>query len=173
MMVKQEKHMKPSSKANRIVLLPLLAAAVVLGSCGPATFIPPDYIPPEYYQCTEIDPQDLINVYFSGYGDFTTIEALYNDVVYVFKNVPVDKRMVMALDEGYIWVDQVKAYLVNPESMNRFKFGDMIDLVGINDGPTSYYQAGLTFIECYALPAGEIPLPLDQGEGTPAFTPGY
>ena len=161
-------------KVFRFVAMPLAAGAMLLSSCGPTTFVPPAYIPPDYYQCTEIDPQALINVYFTGYGDFTTIEALYNDVVYVFKNVPVDKRMVMALDdEGYIWVDQVKCYLANPESMSRFKEGDAIDLVGTNDGPTSYYLAGLTFRECYALAAGEIPLPFDPGDGTPAFTPGY
>jgi len=165
--------MKTSRKVVGLISLPLAAGAIFFSGCGPATFTPPAYIPPDYYQCTEIDPQALINVYFTGYGDFSTIEALYNDVVYVFKNQTVDKRMVMALEDGYIWVDQVKAYLVNPESMNRFKTGDMIDLVGINDGPTSYYQAGLTFKECYALPAGEVSLPIDQGGGTPAFTPGY
>ena len=154
----------------RVITLTFVLITVLVSGCGQPSFIPPAYMPPEYYTCTEIDPKALVNVYYTSYADFTTIERLYNNVIFVFKNVPVDQRMVMALDEGYIWVDQVKCYLATPESMKRFQPGDKIDVVGRNDGPI-YYQMGLTFKEVYVLPAGEIPF--DQGDVTPAILPGY
>jgi len=146
---------------------------LLTGGCSNRTFVlnPQPFLPPEYYNCTQVDPKALVNVYFTGYGDFTKMEAMYNDIIYVFKDVLVDKRMFIGLNEGFIWVDQIKCYLVEPDDMKNYKPGDKIDVVGLNKGPTSYYIAGLTFKNCIVLPAGRVALPASPG--TVAFTPGY
>ena len=146
---------------------------LVTASCANRTYIlnPAPFLPPEYYLATQVEPKALVNVYFSGYGDFTRIEAMYNDAVYVFKDVLVDKRMFIGLNEGFIWVDQIKCYLIEPSDMKNYKPGDKIDVVGLNKGPTSYYIAGLTFKNCYVLPAGRVALPVNPS--TASFTPGY
>jgi hypothetical protein len=146
-------------------------STLLTGGCARGlAFAPPPYLPPEYYACTEVDPQVLINIYFTGYGDFSKMEAMYNDVMYLLKDIAVDERMFIGLDEGYIWVDQIKCYLIDPRVMDQFKPGDKIDVIGLNSGPTTYYIAGLTFRECYVLPAGKISFPTGEGGG---FTPGY
>jgi hypothetical protein len=160
-------------KAIIFMLLTLMVLSTLLISgCANGSFLfgPPPYVPPEYYNCIQVEPKALVNVYFTGYGDFSKMEALYNDAYYIFKNVQVDERMFIGLNEGYIWVDQVKCYLVDPDDMGNYKPGDKIDVVGLNKGPTSYYIAGLTFKNCYVFPAGMLALPASPG-GT--FTPGY
>jgi hypothetical protein len=158
--------------AVSVLLILVALPALLVGGCSKGlAFSPPPYLPPEYYACTEVEPQALINVYFTGYGDFTKMEAMYNDVMYLLKDIPVDERMFLGLEEGYIWVDQIKCYLLDPDVMNDFKPGDKIDVVGLNDGPTSYFIAGLTFIECIVLPAGKISFASGEGEAT--FSPGY
>jgi len=154
-------------------VLALVALSMLLGiSCDKGTaFAPPPYLPPEYYACTEVDPRALVNVYFTRHGDFARAEAMYNDTMYLFKDILVDERMFIGLDDGYIWVDQIKCYLVDPGVMDGFKPGDKIDVVGTNKGPTNYFIAELKFVDCYVLPAGKISFP--TGEGGSYFTPGY
>ena len=150
----------------------VLLISVFASSCvkEEAAAVPP-FIPPNYYQAVQVDPQQLLNVYFTGYGDFTAIEALYNGVIFVFKDVLVDERMFTGLDEGFIWVDMIKCYLTNPEDMNRFKPGDRIDVVGRCDGPTQYILMQLKFNECLVVPAGTVALPADPDAGS--ISPGY
>lgn len=153
-------------------ILIILLISVTTG-CDNSNFMinPQPFLPADYYLCTQAEPQALVNIYFTGYGSFTTTEALYNDVIYVFKNVLVDKRMFIGLNEGFIWVDQIKCFLTDPDDMKHFKPGDRIDVVGLNKGPTSYYIAGLTFKNCYALPAGRVALPANPSNKP--FSPGY
>jgi hypothetical protein len=160
-------------KTALLIFMVLIILMLVTASCANRTYIlnPAPFLPPEYYLATQVEPKALVNVYFTGYGDFTKTEAMYNDAVYVFKDVLVDKRMFIGLNEGFIWVDQIKCYLVDPDDMKKYKAGDKIDVVGLNKGPTSYYIAGLTFKNCYALPAGRVAIPASPGTGT--FTPGY
>lgn len=163
-----------SKKTALFVSLVLVGLIILLSNgCAKRTLVlsPPPFLPPEYYNATQVEPKALVNVYFTGYGDFTRTEAMYNDAIYVFKDILVDKRMFIGLDEGFIWVDQIKCYLVEPGDMKNYKPGDKIDVVGLNKGPTSYYIAGLTFKNCYALPAGRVAIPANPDAGT--FTPGY
>ena len=154
-------------------LIGLVAVSgLVTSACASTEAAPtPPFVPPEYYDCTEVDPQALLNIYFTGYGDFTATEARYNERFYVFKDVLVDERMFTGLEEGFIWVDYIKCYLVNPDDMNRFEVGDRVDVVGRNKGPTSYVIAGLKFNECLVLPANSVALPADENAGS--ITPGY
>ncbi len=148
------------------------ASAVFAGGCNQEKLAAaPPFVPPEYYDCIEVDPQALVNIYFTGYGDFTATEARYNDKIYVFKNIPVDERMFRGLEESFIWVDQIECYLVDPSEMDRYEVGDKIDVVGWNRGPTSYVIAGLKFDGCLVLPAGSVALPADPGSGP--ISPGY
>jgi hypothetical protein len=163
-------------KLKNSILLALVAlvlvTAVFAGGCvkEEATAVPP-FIPPNYYQALQVEPQALLNTYFTGYGDFTAIEALYNNVIFVFKDVLVDERMFTGLDDGYIWVDMIKCYLTNPEDMSRFKPGDRIDVVGRCGGPTQYVLMEMKFNECLVLPAGSVALPSDPDAGS--ISPGY
>jgi hypothetical protein len=164
--------MLESQKKVTIFITLIVALILLTGGCSNRTFEfgPPPFIPPEYYTCVQVEPKALVNVYFTGYGDFTKMEAMYNDAYYIFKNVQIDERMFIGLNEGYIWVDQVKCYLVDPDDMGNYKPGDKIDVVGLNKGPTSYYIAGLTFKNCIVLPAGRVALPAGPSG---SFTPGY
>jgi hypothetical protein len=163
-------HKKTTILLSNILMICILSATA---GCGSRTLMinPQPFLPADYYNCTQVEPKDLVNIYFTGYGSFTTTEAMYNDVIYVFKNVLVDKRMFIGLNEGFIWVDQIKCFLINPDEMKHYKAGDRIDVLGLNKGPTSYYQAGLTFKNCYVLPAGRVALPANPG--AKPFTPGY
>ena len=163
---------KPKNAIAMALVVLVLVTTVFAGSCSKeeAAAIPP-FIPPDYYQALNVQPQALLNTYFTGYGDFTAIEALYNNVLFVFKDVLVDERMFTGLDEGFIWVDMIKCYLVNPEDMNRFKPGDRVDVVGRCGGPTQYVLVQLKFNECLVLPAGSVALPSDPDAGS--ITPGY
>ncbi len=132
----------------------------------------PPFVPPEYYDCMEVDPLTLLDIYFTGYAGFETIEAQYNDKYYVFKDILVEERTLRGLDEGYIWVDNIKCYLVDVNDMKRFEVGDRVDVVGLNKGPESYTGAAqLKFEECLVLPAGTVALPADPDAG--AISPGY
>jgi len=165
--------MKRIKLTAAVALICLVAgSSIITGACASTEAAPtPPFVPPEYYDCLQVDPQDLINIYFTGYGDFTATEARYNERLYVFKDYPVDERMFTGLEEGFIWVDYIKCYLVNPDDMSRFEPGDRIDVVGRNKGPTSYVIAGLRFTECIILPAGSVALPADADAGS--ITPGY
>ena len=136
-------------------------------------FLPPQNLPPEYFASTEVDPQALVDAYYVGNVDITSIRAKYDGVVFVFKDIVVDDRTFLQLDEGFIWVDEVRCYLVNPDTVKRFEPGDKIDVVGRNAGQTSLFIPGLTFRGCYALAAGEIGLPADPNAAPGTFGPLY
>jgi hypothetical protein len=139
-------------------------------------------LPPEYYNCIETTPLDLINVYYgtlyyyfslglntTGNNDLSNAEATYDNQYFVFKSLPVTDWMVTELDQGWIYIGSgIKCILVNPNDMKKFKLGDEIDVVGFNTGIISLSTPGLLFKDCYVLPAGAIQLPLSGG---PGFTP--
>ena len=157
--------------AGPVVLLLVALVLVAGGGCSSTKVASVPFIPPEYYDCTQVAPEDLVDIYFTGYGDFERTEAKYDDKIYVFKAVTVDERMFIGLDEGFIWVDSIECYLVDPSVMDQFEVGDEVDVVGWNRGPTSYVIAGLKFDGCLVIPAGTVALPADPGSGP--ITPGY
>lgn len=152
----------------------VMLSVLVLAGCVPrVAFVPPQNLPLEYYSSTEVDPKALVNAYYVGNVDITSVRARYDGVVFVFKDVLVSDRTFLQLEEGFIWVDQIRCYLVNPETVKGFRPGDRIDVVGRNAGQTSPFIPELTFRGCYALVAGEVGLPADPNAAPGAFGPTY
>ncbi len=161
----------------RMIFLPVLCLALVLApvklaSCTSteSTAVPP-FLPPHYYDCIKADPTELAEAYFSSFLIWQIMGEKYDGKVIVFKDVLVEERMYMFLDEGYIWVDQIKCYLVDIDNIKRFQPGDRVDVVGVNKGPTQYNIAILKFDNVVVLPAGSVALPSDPDAGS--ITPGY
>jgi hypothetical protein len=167
--------MEKSKKAVMLLLIVLVILSMILvaGCANKFAFGPPPYLPPNYYDCTQVDPKALVSTYYVGNVDITSVRARYNGVIFVFQDVLVNDRMFIGMDEGYIWVDQIKCYLANPDKMNSFKLGDKIDLVGRNAGQISYFIPGLIFKDCYVLPAGQIALPATPDAILGTFGPAY
>jgi hypothetical protein len=143
-----------------LLMLPGLAGCSSAG----ASWAPP-YIPPEYYNCTEITPQILCDSYFSKYFITTESEFRYNGLYFVFKNIAVTELMFKHLDEGYFWAENlIRCYCLRVDDLNHFKIGDKIDIVGKNQGDERGIQ-GLKFTGCIILPAGSVQLPAPGGGG--------
>ncbi len=161
-------------KAITLLLIILVTPAplVLMGCQTRATFIPVPYLPPMYYDCIQVDPQALVSTYFVGNVDIVSVRAKYDGAVFVFKEVRVNDRMFTGMNEGFIWVDQIKCYLTNPENIRAVKTGDKIDVVGRNAGQTSLFIPGLTFRDCLILPAGQRALPVVAGP-VRTFGPAY
>jgi len=157
-----------------LIAMTVLSALLIGGCSQSAMFDPLPYVPPEYYGCAPVEPQDLLTKYYNDHAEqyWTDVNILYNSVVFIFKNISVDERMFTALNEGFIWVDQIKCYLMQPDIMANFKPGDKIDVVGRNAGPSSQYIRGLTFKNCVAIPAGQIAIPADA-DASFTFAPSY
>ncbi|RJO61529.1 MAG: hypothetical protein C4542_06250 [Dehalococcoidia bacterium] len=157
-----------------LLIVPVILSMLLVVGCGnKAAFAPLPYLPPKYYACTQVDPQALVNAYYVGNVDITSVRARYDGVIFVFKDVLVNNRTFIGMNEGFILVDQIRCYLTNPENMNGFKSGDKIDVVGRNAGQTSYFIPGLTFKDCFVLPAGQIALPATPGAVPGTFGPAY
>lgn len=162
-------------KAIPLILTALgLSALLAAGCAGDAQFIPPALIPFEYYNCSPIEPNQLLTEYFGDHAEFRwmDVNSTYNNVVFIFKNIAVEDYMLTELDRGYIWVSQIQCNLVNPGVMDNFKLGDKIDLVGRNAGPEFQFLPKLTFNGCVVMPAGQIKLPIDSDDSL-TFVPSY
>jgi hypothetical protein len=150
----------------------------VLAACPSPAKVPT--LPPEYYNCIEAKPLELLNVYFGTLyywysyalendSSLADAQSTYDNQYFVFKNLGVADWMVADLEQGWIYIgSDIKCILVNPNDMKQFKTGDKIDVVGLNAGITSIRPPGLLFKDCYVLPAGAVKLPLS---GAPGFTP--
>ena len=156
----------------RAVSLLLIGLMYLFAGCSkPAMVAFPPYLPPQYYDCIEVRPSELVITYFSTYGNMAHSESEYNGKYFVFKNQIVEEWMLKSLEEGYIWVEgNVMCELVSPEDMKAFKIGDRIDIVGRNAGVINYTASGLKFVECIVLAAGTVQLPASGGS---AFIGGY
>ena len=147
-----------------------------ISACASAAFSPPPYIPAHYYSATEIEAQALIDAYFWGNIDWTSVNAKYNGEIYVIKNVTVDKHLLFDLNKGFIWVNQIKCYPTNLKLMKSFDLGEKIDVVGINAGPTNPIPQDvpeLQFKDCVVIPAGLLTIPVDPNISPAAFGPAY
>jgi hypothetical protein len=153
------------------LLVIVIFAMAFSGSCkkqGPSVVVP--YIPPEYYDCIEAKPSDLIAAYYSQYGNMGHAEENYNNKYFVFKDQIVADWMIKDLGQGWIWLPgNIKCVLININDMKALKIGDRIDVVGYNTGPMSLQVAGLIFTNCYVLPAGTVNLPVGGGTFSPVY----
>jgi len=161
------------TRASRLALLLILLLATYPAlSCAKQTMLAyPPYLPPEYYNCIEVKPNDLVIKYFSTYGNMANSEHEYNGRYFVFKNQLVQDWMLKELDQGWIWAEgNVKCELVNVNDMKAYKIDDRIDIVGLNNGVMPDSTARLLFTQCFVLPAGVVDLPASGGQ---AFAAGY
>ncbi len=134
----------------------------------------PPYIPAEYYSCVEISAYEMAFTYWSPYSQRLKEEGspipgeAYRGQIYVLKNYLVTDYMLRDRKNGFIWIDMIKCYPLNPSDLNNVKLGGMIDVVGINMGPelenyTEYADGDLIFKDCVFLPSGSVKLPSDTG----------
>ena len=149
------------------------ACSGVAAGCSKQAYMAnlPPFLPPQYYDCIEVTPMDLVTSYFSGYTNASAAELAYNDKYFVFKKLHLKDWMITDLSQGYIWAGSgIKCELVNVDDMKDFEIDDQIDVVGYNAGVTSYEIPGLLFKDCYVLPTGAVKLPAVGGGG---FNPAY
>lgn len=160
--------------AMLLLIVQVILSVLLAAGCGnQAAFAPLPYLPPAYLDCTQVNPQALVDTYFTGNVDITSVRAKYDGVIFVFKDYRIIDRTFIGIDEGFIWVDRIKCYLTNLDQMNGFKSGDKIDVVGRNGGQTSLFIPGLTFRDCFVLPAGRVALPVATGALPGNFGPAY
>lgn len=147
-----------------VLLVTLVYLTMAVGCSKPVISIPP-YIPPAYYNCTEVTPQVLCDAYYLRYANIAEAEYRFNTLFFVFKNVKVTALMFKHLDEGYFWVDNnlVQCYCLCAKDLKHYKIGDTIDIVGQNEGPIAGIT-GLVFRDCIILPTGFAQLPAPGGE---------
>jgi hypothetical protein len=129
------------------------------------------YVPPAYYSGQLVLPFDLSNIYYSPYSPKSEIVKL-NGNIYVFKSLDVTKITMASIDKGYVWVDLVKAYPLNPANLKQLRLGEKIDVAGVLAGPCPDFPKSLTFTGVVFLPAGSVTLPLN-GDAPLQYTPTY
>jgi len=148
------------------VVAAILLTVTGLCGCTAASAVPKvPYIPPEYYNCTEVKPQVLNDAYFSRYGNISEAAYRFDGLFFIFKDIEVTALMFKHLNEGYVWADNyVQCYCLYAEDLKRYKIGDRIDVVGKNEGVILGVN-GLVFRDCIILPAGAVQLPAPGGGG--------
>lgn len=132
----------------------------------------PPYIPPEYYSCVEISAYEMAFTYWSPYSQRLREEGspipgeAYRGSTFILKNYLVTDYVLRDKANGFIWIDMIKCYPLNPDSIKNVKLGTMIDVVGINMGPEledygDYADGNLIFNDCVFLAAGSVKIPSD------------
>jgi len=139
----------------------LLTSVAGLSSCSQKnlTNVVP-FVPPLYYNSTLMLPFDLSSAYFSPYITRTDAQRRYEGQSYVFKGFKVTQQMLSTSGKGYVWVDLVKAYPLNPANIKQLTVGETIDVVGVMAGPCRDFPNSMTFSGVVFLPTGFIQLPL-------------
>jgi hypothetical protein len=161
----------------------LLTAAGV--SCGPSKEVQNalPYIPASYYNAVQAATYEIAFSYWSPYSMRLKEEGspipgeAYRDLVFVINRFPITDWCLTDVDKGYIKIDMIKCYPLNPDDIKRVKTGTMMDIVGINKGPeqenyTDFSEGTLIFKECVFLPAGAVKIPADDSPGLPVY-PSY
>lgn len=131
------------------------------------------YIPPAYYQCISVFPEQLENAYAWGYDSTMNVEQVnlnYDGQVFVFPDLLVDAWMISEVNQGSLLADHITCPIVNISYAKALKVGDQVDIVGVSVGPDPNKSGWLLFADCYVLPAGSIQLPAAGGS---TFLPGY
>ncbi len=160
-----------SGKRLFVIAISTILMLAGLAGCSKAYMATPPFVPAQYYDCLEVSPYQLVDIYFSNYANITMSEAQYNGHMFVFKNIRIEDWMLAHLDEGWIWVDQIRCSLSSYFDWGILKAGNRVDVVGMNMGVRSYERPGLAFEDCIVLPAGVVSLPADPGTGP--IVPGY
>ncbi len=165
------------TQAVAFVLLATVVTLTMVSGCSSRVIEVAPYIPPAYYDCIEVNPFLLYDAYYmknsiSFIRSMAEAQYFYDGKVFVFKNIEVTAPLFKYLDEDYFWVKEViKCYCLNARSLKSYKIGDMIDVVGKNQGVVSGVP-GLVFRDCIILPVGYTQLPA-PGSAEGMRIPGY
>ena len=156
---------------RNVLRVALAVLALASASCAGEGFTPAPNIPAAYYDCLEATPAGLVAVYTVHYFDIYSSQVLYDNKVFVFKNIEATKAIVSHVGEGYAWLGDIKCLLAD-EALSRYKPGEKFDLVGINLGIRRDQEVPfcLLFKDCVVIPAGSLKLP---AEGSAVVVPGY
>ncbi len=156
-------------KTQRVLLLLILLISPA--GCTRADFLPPPNLPAAYYNCLEAKPQDLVALYTVHYFNTYASQVLYDNQVFIFKNIETTPQMLAHLNEGYAWVGDLKCLLADG-SLRRYKPGQKFDMVGLNLGVRHDQEVPfcLLFRDCYVIPPGSVQLPAG---GAAPVVPGY
>lgn len=130
------------------------------------------FIPPGYYASTPVLPFDLSVAYWSPYISRKDADLRFVGKPYVFKNFQVTSQMLSTADDGYLWVDLVKAYPLNPANLKQLSVGEDVDMVGVFSGGCRDFPNALTFSDVVFLPSGDIQIPLGDSSQF-QYTPTY
>ncbi len=152
---------------RKVISIGFVAALIAAGLCGcsrasAAPKVP--YVPPEYFDCTEVTPKILSDAYFSRYANASLAATQFDGLYFVFKNLVVNDLMLKTVAQGYLLADSlIECDCTNINLIKQFKNGDKIDIVGKNKGLTMGVPGGLTLVDCIILPAGTVELPAPGG----------
>jgi len=157
--------------AGALVSLIIFSAICSTACTGVQSAGTPPFVPPEYYDCVEIDPADLYGnyIYYTAHGDYATAVSQYTNRYFVIKEMEVNERMYSTIQNGFIWADYIECHLVDVNSLRQYKPGDLIDIVGLNKGPSSQDIMSIRFNACIIMPAGSLALPAEKGTGMVSF----
>jgi hypothetical protein len=138
-------------------------------------YIPPSnivqYIPPSYYACLEVSPDDLLKAYFHpNLGNLALANQKYTNLPVVFKSIRVNRGMLLDKAKDIFCISSVRCIALLGGAVSALRAGDLIDIIGINCGPWPDYPGWLLFTDCIFLPAGSVQLP---APGAPAFAQLY
>ena len=179
------------SKISNILMVALLLSVsglwVLTASCKTNYIVP--YMPPNYYNCLEVNVDDLLKNYFSRYGNIYLAEQTYNGKAFVFKGVRVYDNML--LDKDTFALSTAKFVASESGAVGKLKAGMGVDIVGICKGPlpeaegiplaswfdsegspltVAFVPGWLLFTDCIFLRAGAVQLPAPGGS---VFAPLY
>jgi len=150
----------------------LLTGIIMTSSCAASAFRPIPLVPPAYLDCVQATPFDLEQAYFGNFGSRSLAAQIYNGKPVVLKNIEMTETMLKTRDKNYVWVDSIKIISMVGNALARLKAGDVVDIVGINNGvmPSNFWA--LYFTGSLFLPAGSVALPA-SGDSTMPYKAGY
>ena len=154
---------KPALKIGIPLLLVALASVLLPACTGPLHTVPVPYLPPAYYDCTQTDFASLQSIFFFHPGTITDEQLGMMGRVFVIKNVGITPNEIKQATDEYIFIDFIRCGWLNPADRQHLKPGDVVDLVGINQGALLDAPNTLSFTGCVFLPAGVVQLPLGGG----------
>jgi hypothetical protein len=126
----------------------------------------PQMLPPNYYYCYEITPDQFEALYFAPMAQPWLAQARYGGAVFVFKNIVVNKSMLKVSEPNTLWVNKIICHAVAPDEIHKLKLGQSYDIVGVNRGVSPDWRNCVYLTECYFLSAGSLALPIGDA---PAF----
>ena len=153
----------------------ILAAVAGASGCSQAEFSVVPNIPILYYECAQVTPRDLCNAYYSHYYDTHAARYLYDQKIFILKDIELTAGRLSHVDEGFMWIEDIKCYLLDAsiiEIKTGFKQGDRVDIIGINTGIGTDLEVpvGLVFKDCAVIPSGSLGLPMEGNDKAIATT---